>query len=164
MTASLPKLTGVLDKLKFIISLQQQQLGLILVNFGLIIASSGVGSVIPYFTKLQIDQLEKQSTQFFFLSQSPLFILFLLLLIPASIELLRMLIFDRFQSELATKIGTKLKMATESIIWQKLLTLDAGFFLSQRNKKIIEDCLRSSSVIEGFIRFLSSRIRKKRCY
>ncbi len=158
MNSALPELTGVLDKLKFIISLQRQQLGLILFNFLLIILSSGTGAVIPYFTKLQIDQLEKQSPQLLSFSHSPLFVLFLLLLIPAIIELFRMILFDRFQSEIATKIGTKLKMATETIIWKKLLTLDAGFFLSQRNKKIIEDCLGSSSVIEGFIRFLSSRI------
>ena len=158
MTSSLPKLTGVLDKLKFIVSLQQQQVGLILINFLLIILSSGAGAVIPYFTKLQIDQLEQQSSQLFSFSHSPLVVLLLLLLIPAIIELVRITLFDRFQSEIATKIGTKLKMATESIIWKKLVTLDAGFFLSQRNKKIIEDCLASSGVIESFIRFLSNRI------
>nr|MBP9781743.1 ABC transporter ATP-binding protein [Candidatus Woesebacteria bacterium] len=157
-SSSLPNLSGVLEKLKFIISLQHQQLGLILFNFLLVILSSGTSAVIPYFTKLQIDQLEQQSPQLLSFSHSPLFVLFLLLLIPALIELIRITLFDRFQSEVTTKIGTKLKMATETIIWKKLLTLDAGFFLSQRNKKIITDCLGSSRVIEGFIRFLSSRI------
>jgi len=157
-SSSLPNLSGVLEKLKFIISLQRQQFGLILFNFLLVILSSGTSAVIPYFTKLQIDQLEQQSPQLLSFSHSPLFVLFLLLLIPALIELIRITLFDRFQSEVTTKIGTKLKMATETIIWKKLLTLDAGFFLSQRNKKIITDCLGSSRVIESFISFLSSRI------
>jgi len=158
MSSGLPALTGVIDKLKFITSLQRQQFGPILINFLLITISSATSAVIPYFTKLQIDQLEKQSPQLLSFSHSPLFVLFLLLLIPALIELFRITILDRFQNEITAKIGTKLKMATESIIWEKLVTLDAGFFISQRNKKIITDCLSTSSVIQSFMRFLSSRI------
>jgi ABC-type multidrug transport system fused ATPase/permease subunit len=126
---------------------------------GMEIILSLFNALIPYFTKFQIDQLEKQTTHFYFLGNlNPFIIFILLLLIPAAIELLRLFFFEKVNRKISSRFDTELQLDTEKFVWEKLKTLDAGFFENQRNKKILTSALGSTRVTNDFFRFLRSRI------
>jgi ABC-type multidrug transport system fused ATPase/permease subunit len=118
-----------------------------------------LNAIIPYFTKFQIDQLEQRSTQLFFLHTIQPFSLFvLLLLIPAAIELVRLIFFERLNRKISSRFDTELQVDTEKYIWKKLETLDAGFFENKRNKRILTAALGATRVTNDFFRFIRSRV------
>ncbi len=108
-----------------------------------------LGAVIPYFTKLQVDQLQTRGN---------LGIFALLLLIPLMIELVRMWVVDRFNRQSASKFDTEVQLDIEKYVWQKLDTLDAGFFDNKRNQRILYSTLSSTRIVNNFFRFIKYRL------
>ncbi|HYD35063.1 MAG TPA: ABC transporter ATP-binding protein [Vitreimonas sp.] len=123
------------------------------------ICLSIISVVIPYFTKIQVDYLQSQQASLPWLSGfSPLQIFAVLLLIPLSIELIRIVIFEKIRRQLSYVFGTELRLSTEQMIWQKLETLDAGFFANERNQRILASAINSTTVVRDFFEFIKQRV------
>lgn len=125
----------------------------------IIILGNILNTIFPFFTKLQIDQLESQSKSILGVESLPLAIFFVLLIVPAMIELARFIFFNKLENDLITRLNTELKIIVENKIWKKLFQLDAGFFLSERNRQIIQSCF-STAYLPGnfFFSFLTRRV------
>lgn len=117
-----------------------------------------LSSIIPYFTKLQIDYLESRS---FFLPivQKGLLPFFLLLLIPVVIEMIREFFFQVIQELMSKRLTADIKISTLEIVWKKLKTLDAGFFLNRRNDRIKNIAFDSLDSPLDFFEFVRRRVR-----
>lgn len=117
-------------------------------------------AVIPYFTKMQVDVLEKQfSFGAGFATLNPYQFFAGLLLIPALIELVRLVLFERISRSLSYRFDIELQLDTERFIWEKLSSLDAGFFQNKRNQHILSSAISSTRVTNDFFRFLKGQLR-----
>ena len=151
--------TTTQDRLKFLFSMLLKHVGIVLPVLILEIIMGLLNALIPYFTKLQIDQLGSQSTSWLFVhGSSPLVLFGLLLLIPLTIELIRFIFFDFLIRKNRQTLDGELQLDTEEFIWSKLSTLDAGFFENRRNTRILRSTIASTTVTSEFFRFLRDRL------
>jgi ABC-type multidrug transport system fused ATPase/permease subunit len=150
--------SSLIGKLKFFWNIIKKSrryvVGLLLLE----VVVSLLNAVIPYFTKLQIDTLERHYRQMTWLSQYPSILVFLgLLLIPAGIELLRLLFFNRIERAFSARLSTELRLETEKTVWEKLATMDAGFFENKRNRRLLDAATNATGVVIDFYDFLHGK-------
>lgn len=118
-----------------------------------------LSAVIPYFTKLQIDQLQNPSNAFFGLTvQQPFTIFIIALLVPIVIEIFRQYVLERVNRVIVIKFESKLDLAIEKIIWKKFKNLDAGFFANKRNSRLIVWIFNGRTVARESFSFLRQRL------
>lgn len=119
-----------------------------------------LSAVVPYFTKLQIDQLtgEGSAGSFASISSDPYALFILFLIIPAALELLRLILFDGIQRGLDMAFYRNVRQDSEDLIRKKLLTFDLGFFESERNKNLLNAAYTSAHIFTQFYRYLSQQV------
>ncbi|GEM_PF-952749 len=146
-------------KIFFLLNLLTEHRMMVFNIVGFEVIFSLLSALVPYFTKLQIDQLQSRSASIFRFAQfDPVLVFGLLLLIPATIELVRLLFFDKFRNRITDRLSTILRLDTEKLVWDKLQDLDAGFFANRRNQRIFSNILGSSRISYNFFTFLRERI------
>jgi len=96
-------------KIFFLLNLLTEHRMMVFNIVGFEVIFSLLSALVPYFTKLQIDQLQSRSASIFRFAQfDPVLVFGLLLLIPATIELVRLLFFDKFRNRITdSKIWTQ---------------------------------------------------------
>ena len=145
------------DKLNFILSILQQHKSYLVGNFVVSTIGAVLAAVIPFFLKLQVDQLEKQQSVLYFVHANPLVLFIILLLIPLGLQFITRHALSLFEYKFSTQLRTKISITTQKLIWGKLAVLDAGFFQSKRNKKMFTDALYASSTVVTAFRFVTER-------
>lgn len=119
-----------------------------------------LNSVIPYFSKLQIDQLTGEGTAEVFartgINSVTLFLIFLL--IPAFLELIRLLLFEAAKSTVEMVFYRHLRHDSDLLIRQKLVSFDLGFFESERNRNLLHATYGSSRTFSRFFGFVSNQL------
>lgn len=148
-------LTTNSGRFKFLISILRKHIGLASVYLVVTILVAISNAVIPYFTKLQIDVLEQRGANYFGFGLNPLVFLGIFLLLPAIIELLRLAVFNRLEFKFFDQLSQKIRESTERLVWEKMKQLDAGFFQSQRNKRLLYDVIDSTYVSQSFFRLIT---------
>lgn len=151
-------LTNNRGRFIFLTRVFQKHLSLLIVYVLVIIALAIANAVIPYFSKLQIDLLESRGAGVFSFNLSPVPFLGILLLVPALIELVRLAVFHRLEYRFWSLLNVKVQETTQRLVWKKMGELDAGFFQSERNKRLLYDVTSSSYVIQEFFRFITQRL------
>lgn len=151
------KLKTLEDKFSFIASILTKHKFLLLSYVFVTILLTLVGAVLPYFLKLQLDQLENKHESLLSFQTDSLLIFIVLLLIPFVFEFIRMSVLYRINQKHSILLNSKIRLTTERLIWEKINTLDAGFFQSKRNKKIFTDALNSSNIVERTFLFVTQR-------
>lgn len=126
---------------------------LLILQLCTIVIGSLLSAVVPYFTKLQIDQLEQSGQTIL----TPLAIFAVLLLIPFILELLRTFGIDRAQNLVSNRLYTQVRISVQRLVWEKLAELDAGFFASKRNQFLIKSGLSGVYIVDDVLRFIFSR-------
>ncbi len=112
-----------------------------------------LNAITPFFLKYQIDYLSGAVEPLADVPQSMYF--FLLLVIPAALELLRIFVFSRIQYWFEQRFRHSLRMSLQEIIWERMKLLDGAFFKNPQNQPIVEAAQRSSyGVVEYFFFFL----------
>jgi ABC-type multidrug transport system fused ATPase/permease subunit len=147
------------EKILFILQNFIGQKRLLFYYLLIVVLMSATNAVLPYFLKLQIDQLENMYTTALGVELSPLAIFILILLIPFSLEIFNRLVLERFNFTVQTKLDFELRIRVENLVWEKVRAFDAGFFQSKRNKKILSDVLKASSVVQQAFGMMTSRLR-----
>jgi ABC-type multidrug transport system fused ATPase/permease subunit len=158
MTSPPPTLTSLRDKLRFFLSVLKEHKKLLIGHSVVSVLVSLLYAVIPYFLKLQVDQLEQQSTTFGLLTGHPLVIFLILLSIPFVLEFINSIVLRRLATQFSIQLSAHLRNTTERMIWNKLSTLDAGFFQSKRTQKMLKESLRSTSIIDQMFHFVNQRL------
>jgi len=127
---------------------------LLILQLCIIVIGSFLSAVVPYFTKLQIDQLEKSHQSIL----TPLAIFAVFLLIPFILELFRTFVINRAENTVSTRVYRQVRISVQRLVWEKLAELDAGFFASKRNQFLIKSGLYGVYIVDDVLRFVSSRI------
>lgn len=117
-----------------------------------------LNAVLPYFTKLQVDQLQQQQSLFFSNTFTPQAWFTLLLIVPAGIEFVRLHFFEEFSIHLSRRFRTHLSQYAEKLVWKKLETFDIGFFQNTRNQRLLDATIGSTRVADDFFQFVRSRL------
>jgi ABC-type multidrug transport system fused ATPase/permease subunit len=157
---NIPTSGSFASKLKFFLQvLQKHRAGVVMILF-LEVLFALLNAIVPYFTKLQVDQLQTHATSlFFFNGWSAIGIFALLLIAPVFLEFLRLTIFERIDRRIKYRFNSELQLNTEHFVWQKLDALDAGFFENKRNDRILNSTMRSTSITRDFFDFVCTRLR-----
>ncbi len=128
--------------------------------FSLIITTtltSVLGTFLPYFAKLQVDQLQYQSAQIGSLRLDPTSIFFLALLAPFIIEFLRKIVFGSLDEFLSHKLTFSTLRHIRELVWEKFSQMDGSFFDNKASSRIISMVIRSESIIKSTL-LLFSRV------
>jgi ABC-type multidrug transport system fused ATPase/permease subunit len=157
MNSTNPSLKTFRDKINFILSILKQHKSYLVVHLVLSSIYALLAAIIPFFLKLQIDQLEKQQSVLYFLHANPLVLFIILLIVPLILQFITNHVLSQFKYRYSVLLHSKIMVTTEKFIWEKLTKLDAGFFQSKRNKKILTDALRTSSTVDATFRFVTER-------
>jgi ABC-type multidrug transport system fused ATPase/permease subunit len=157
MSNQLPTLSTWKGKLAFLAQIFVQHKGLLTSYFLVSLFVSTLNAFIPFFNKLQIDQLEKKHQDFFSFKLEPFWYLVVLLLIPAALELIRMHFFQRAMNLLTTEMERRFRDSVEWNIWEKMKYFDAGFFETRRNLFLMREGFDSSYVVSRFFQLISER-------
>lgn len=119
-----------------------------------------LSAVLPYLTKLQVDQLQNQNTTLLGITNlSSQTVFLVLLLVPLSLELIRLVVFERFSRKLERLSSNEIRLTTEQVIWKKLDEMDAGFFNNERNQRILSSTMGSTRVVRDFFNFIKDRFK-----
>ncbi len=157
MNSSNVSLKTFRDKLRFILSILQQHKSYLVGYFVVSTIGAMLAAVIPFFLKLQVDQLEKQQSVLYFVHANPLVLFIILLIIPLGLQFITSHALSLFEYKFLTQLRTKISITTQKLIWGKLTVLDAGFFQSKRNKKMFSDALYASDTVVAAFRFVTER-------
>ncbi len=114
--------------------------------FGLLIISlfeSAIFLLIPYFSKLQIDELQKTN------GTLAAFIAFLA--VPFLIQALSQILINPISSRLSTSLRDKTQFNLQKLIYQKIASLDNSFFDNNSNRRLINIAQSASNSISGLI-------------
>lgn len=146
------------DKFSFIFTIFLEKKWILIGYTVLLLISSFITTLLPIFTKLQLDQLEEQNSTLFTLETNPLFVFALLLILPFVISLISDNVLQTTQFITYNQLYARLKEVSERFVWAKVATLDAGFFQSKRNIKLFNDALNASRTITGAFDFFTRRL------
>lgn len=129
----------------------------ITIGFGALVLESFskiLAAVLPFFTKLQVDQLQANPLRWPWLGSLSQWQVFLVLLaIPLVLDTFRSWLTTWFETSVNTRTRQRLETISERLIWDKLKSFDAGYFENQRNQVILEAGLDGSRTVYGFFRF-----------
>lgn len=145
------------QRLRFVWQLLQRKRVSMLALIGFEIFFALLSAVIPYFTKLQIDQLSGANPQIFGLTGVPMFML--LLAVPAGLELVRLVVFDSLRRWVEERFRHDLRRALDLLIWERMRTFDAAFFQNPQNQPIIQSAQSSASAVTGYFFFFLDQLR-----
>ncbi len=146
-------LDSKIGQFTFLRTILIQHKKLLILQLCVIAIGSFVSAVVPYFTKLQIDQLEKSNQA----TLTPLVVFAVFLLVPFILELLRTFGVDRAQNLVSNRLYTHVRFSVQRLVWEKMAELDAGFFASKRNQFLIKSGLSGIYIVDDVLRFVSSR-------
>ena len=121
---SFPQLSSWKGKLSFIKSVMGYHKSIIVMYLVFTSIIAIFNAVIPYFTKLQIDQLEQQQALLSW-NLSPFGYFLLLLILPVGLELIRLHFFNRTLTFFTNEVRQRLQTSVEDFIWQKMKFFDA---------------------------------------
>ncbi len=155
----LSRVSSWIKRSSFLFPLFRKQWKLLAFSLLLEIALSVLSAIIPYFTKLQVDLLESKLPLWPLNSFHPTIALLFLLLIPAGIELLRLLFFERVHSGLLRMIEHVITTDMRHKIWEKVQNFDYGFFLSRRSDHLRSNMYRLAYVPNRLVGFVNQRAR-----
>lgn len=115
--------------------------------------------LVPYFSKLQIDQLESQHQDFFdMISGSTLSIFLIIIILLALVQFLKQCL-NIVRSFVTARLTYKLSEETEGKLFNLLLDFDAGFLDNPRNQRIISSIYDISNITGNSLEFVSKQLR-----
>jgi len=115
--------------------------------------------LIPYLSKLQIEQLEKPSSTFFGLDvHTPILVLSIIIGAVFLVHILEN-VFQTIRGFLWNKADFVLSWGVEQILYQRLLAFDHAFLKNSRNQRIVQSIFDVLRVMRELLNFLSSTIR-----
>jgi ABC-type multidrug transport system fused ATPase/permease subunit len=100
-------------------------------------------AIIPFFTKLQLDQLTNPQTVNYPIVLSPTILFISFLVVPGLLVFLQLIISELFEQKLLNKLANRFELSTRIKIWNKLYDFDAGFLESERNKFLFSQTLEA---------------------
>lgn len=116
--------------------------------------------LVPYFTKLQIDQLEKQHTSFFtIITGSPL-TLFVLIIIISSLSEMISKIIETVNDHIREKFRNRVQSDTEGFLFERLQTFDAGFLDNNANRRIYYSLFSLQYIFDRSLYFIVNTAKK----
>jgi ABC-type multidrug transport system fused ATPase/permease subunit len=123
------------------------------------IIQSGLTLLVPYFSKLQVDQLENQYSDFFgILCSSPEFI-FALIVFLAVLASLFEKAFDIISRIYSAKIDYSCSVKLEEELYDCIEKFDAGFMQNPRNRRIVNSSGDATYLVGRILTFISDQIR-----
>lgn len=142
----------------FLFTLLGKHKKLLISSLAVTASISLLGTLLPYFSKYQIDQLQAGSDNLFGAKASPTFVFFILLLIPFLIETIRSSLLKSFDTGINRKITFSAMKHIREIVWKKFKEMDGAFFENSGSRRIINMVIRSDILIKDFLLFVSSII------
>lgn len=142
----------------FLFSLLGKHKRLLFSSLAVTASISLLGTLLPYFSKYQIDQLQTGSGNLLGTNLSPSFIFFILLLVPFLIEVLRNSLLKSFDVGINRKITFSAMKHIREIVWKKFREMDGAFFENSGSRRIINMVIRSDVLIKDFLQFVGSII------
>ncbi|MDF1497953.1 MAG: ABC transporter ATP-binding protein [Patescibacteria group bacterium] len=122
------------------------------------VIQSGLVLLIPYFSKLQVDQLENKYSDFFgVFSSSPEFIFVLIVFLSVIVNLLEK-IFASISSVYNKKIDYNCSVKLEKELYNCIEKFDAGFMKNPRNRRIVNSSIDVTYLVGRLLSFASSQI------
>lgn len=120
---------------------------------------SGLLLLVPYFSKLQIDQLEKQSGDFFGIFYARPEIIFVVIIFLAVLANLMERTASIFSSIYNRKINYVCSVKIEKELYDRIEKFDIGFMQNPRNRRIVNSSLDLTYIIQRLSDFISSQFR-----
>ncbi len=116
--------------------------------------------LVPYFTKLQIDQLEKQHTSFLgIISGSPLF-LFVLVIVVAAVSEMVSRIMETLNDHIREHFRYDVQNGTEKFLFDRLQTFDAGFLDNNANRRIYYSLFSLQYIFDRSLYFIVNAVKR----
>lgn len=113
---------------------------------------------IPYFAKLQLDQLSQPNTPLYDLPATPIMLFLAFLLIPTALMLIHLLIQELGSTLLHNRLAEQLENSTRKKLWEKLYNFDAGFLESERNQFLFGQAMDSFRLPDDVFQFLRRNV------
>ncbi|MBW6441277.1 ABC transporter ATP-binding protein/permease, partial [Patescibacteria group bacterium] len=143
---------------KFITKIISQNKILFVIFLFIGVIQSGLVLLVPYFSKLQVDQLENQYSDFFgVLSSSPEFIFVLIVFLAVCVNLLEK-VFATISSLYNRKIDYNCSVKLEKELYECIEKFDAGFMKNPRNRRIVNSSLDVTYLVGRLLSFASGQI------
>ena len=120
---------------------------------------SGLLLLVPYFSKLQIDQLENQFGDFFGVFHTRPEIIFAIIVFLAVLANLLERIFGIFSSIYNRKINYICSVKIEKELYDRIEKFDVGFMQNPRNRRIVNSSMDLTYIIQRLADFISSQFR-----
>lgn len=144
---------------KLILRIISQNRILFAVFFVFSALQSGLLLLVPYFSKLQIDQLENQFGDFFGVFYTRPEIVFGIIVFLAVLANLLERITGIFSSIYNRKINYICSVKIEKELYNRIEKFDVGFMQNPRNRRIVNSSLDLTYIIQRLANFISSQFR-----
>lgn len=144
---------------KLISKIISQNKILFLVFFFISIIQAGLALLVPYFSKLQVDQLENRYGDFIgIFYSSPEMIFVLIVLLAVLVNLLEKM-FDSISNIYSKKIDYNCSVKLEEELYDRIETFDAGFMQNPRNRRIVNSSMDVTYLVGRLLNFASGQTR-----
>ncbi|MCK5475354.1 MAG: ABC transporter ATP-binding protein [Candidatus Pacebacteria bacterium] len=120
---------------------------------------AGLFLLIPYFSKLQIDQLEDRSGNLFGIFYTSPEIIFVIIIFLAVLANLLERLTGIFSSIYNRKINYICSIKIEKELYDRIEKFDVGFMQNPRNRRIVNSSLNLTYIIQRLADFISSQFR-----
>ena len=120
---------------------------------------AGLFLLIPYFSKLQIDQLEDQSGDLFGIFYTSPEIIFVIIIFLAILANLLERLTGIFSNIYNRKINYICSIKIEKELYDRIEKFDVGFMQNPRNRRIVNSSLDITYIIQRLADFISSQFR-----
>ena len=144
---------------KLIISIISQNKTLFAMFFVFSVLQSGLLLLVPYFSKLQIDQLENQFGDFFGIFCTRPEIVFVIIVFLAILANLLERMTGIFANIYSRKINYTCSVKIEKELYDRIEKFDVGFMQNPRNRRIVNSSLDLTYIIQRLANFISSQFR-----
>ncbi|MEA2098156.1 MAG: ABC transporter ATP-binding protein [Patescibacteria group bacterium] len=144
---------------KLIARIISQNKALFAMFFVFSLLQSGLLLLVPYFSKLQIDQLENQFGDFFGVFSIRPEIIFVIIVFLAVLANLLERTAGIFASVYNRKINYTCSVKIEKELYNRIEKFDIGFMQNPRNRRIVNSSLDLTYIIQRLADFISSQFK-----
>jgi ABC-type multidrug transport system fused ATPase/permease subunit len=124
----------------------------------LTVISSVLSGIIPFFAKVQLDQLSQPNTSLYSLPTTPYILFLAFLLIPAALTIGQEFLSELVHNRILNTMSRSFEIETRRRIWEKLYDFDAGYLESERNSFLFNQASQTTRLPSEILSFFRSNL------